>query len=119
MAESTNSPVGSAAMLAAFLEAIGIAEDKFDSIYAILDKKAKLPAEAFNELLEKQLPDDKKRDYVLKLMAAATLEDLKAMATELGNENLDISKETKSIVELETLFGYLETMGIAKALSIY
>ena len=105
--------VSSRSMLAAFLEAIGIEEEKLDGIYAILDKKAKLPEAAFNELLEKQLPDVQKRDYVLKLMAAGTLEELKGMAAELGNEKLDIAKETKSIVELETLFGYFETMGIA------
>ncbi|HEG43122.1 MAG TPA: histidine--tRNA ligase [Phycisphaerales bacterium] len=105
--------ISSRSMLAAFLEAIGIPEEKLDGIYAILDKKAKLPEAAFDELLEKQLPDAQKRDYVLKLMAAGTLEELKGMAAELGNEKLDIAKETKSIVELETLFGYFETMGIA------
>ena len=82
--------ISSRSMLAAFLEAIGIEEEKLDSIYAILDKKAKLPEAAFNELLEKQLPDAQKRDYVMKLMTAETLEELKGMAAELGNEKLDI-----------------------------
>ena len=106
--------VSSRSMLAAFLEAISIEQENFDGIYAILDKKAKLPEDAFNELLEKQLPDAKKRDYVMQLMAAATLEELKRMALDLDeNEKLDVAKATNSIVELETLFAYLKTMGIA------
>ena len=40
--------ISSRRLLAAVLQGIGIAEDKLDAMYALLDKRAKLPAECFN-----------------------------------------------------------------------
>ena len=45
--------ISSRRLLAALLLNLGIAEDKLETLYPILDKKAKIPAEAFDEMLAK------------------------------------------------------------------
>jgi histidyl-tRNA synthetase len=98
--------VSSRSMLAAFLDAIGVHEERVDSVYAILDKKAKLPGDAFNELLEKQLPDADQRKHLMDLMSVTSLDDVKQLA-HAGDE-----AAATAINELEKLFGYLDMMGI-------
>ena len=48
--------ISSRRLLAAVLKRIGIPPEKLDSLYALLDKKPKLPAETFDALLAEQVP---------------------------------------------------------------
>jgi len=71
--------ISSRKMLAAVLKSIGIDKSKLDGLYAVLDKRNKLPDEAFGEMLEKQLPDKAKRQKVLKLMNTESIEQIQSM----------------------------------------
>ncbi len=91
-------------MLAAMLAAIGIKEDRLPSVYAVLDKKAKIPDEAFEAMLSEALPDEDIRGNAKNLMEAERLEDLTASAR---TEEARIAAE-----ELKRLMGLLNVMGI-------
>ena len=71
--------ISSRKMLAAVLKSISIDKSKLDELYAVLDKRNKLPDEAFEEMLEKQLPDKAKRQKVLELMNAESIEQVESM----------------------------------------
>jgi histidyl-tRNA synthetase len=71
--------ISSRKMLAAVLKSIGIDKSKLDGLYAVLDKRNKLPDEAFEEMLEKQLPDKAKKQEVLELMNSESIEQIESM----------------------------------------
>ena len=56
-AKDIRAKISSRRLLAAVLTSIGIPAEKLEPIYAVLDKKAKLPPEAFEEMLAEQVPD--------------------------------------------------------------
>jgi len=93
--------ISSRKMLAAVLQAIGIAESKLDALYAVLDKRSKLPDEAFEEMLEKQLPDTAKRQKVLELMNAESIKEIESM---FGRQ--------EAFDELVNLMTWLNRMGV-------
>ena len=97
--------ISSRRMLAAFLVGAGIAADKLDTIYPVLDKKPKLPPAAFNEMLLKVVSDE---NLVLKIndfMECDKLSD--------DDEWVDISDEVVAAYkELDDLFGLLRKMGV-------
>jgi histidyl-tRNA synthetase len=71
--------ISSRKMLAAVLKSIGIDKSRLDGLYAVLDKRNKLPDEAFDEMLEKQLPDKTKKEQVLELMNAESIEQVESI----------------------------------------
>ena len=99
--------ISSRRMLAALLEAIGIAESDLDKVYAVLDKKAKLPAEAFEEILAKVVADKQMREKTMALMSVKDIESLRDV-TDLGDD------AHSAVDELERLFNALDTMGVSQ-----
>ncbi|HBG27042.1 MAG: histidine--tRNA ligase [Planctomycetes bacterium GWF2_41_51] len=99
--------ISSRRLLASLLEYFGIEESQLDKVYAVLDKKAKVPAEAFEKMLEETISDADKREKVLKLMAAESLVELEEFA---GNDE----KAKLAVDELKRLFEYLNVMGITE-----
>ena len=98
--------VSSRKMLAAVLGIIGISDNELESLYAVLDKRSKLPDEAFEEMLAELLPDQVRRDKVSNLMTVESI-------GEIGESfNLDDDAQ-KSVDELQRLFELFDTMGIA------
>jgi len=97
--------ISSRAMLAGLLQSVGIARSKLESLYAVLDKRSKVPADAFEEMLAEQLEDAKKTEKVLALMEAETLETLVRPAQ--LNEQAE-----QSLRELQKLFELLGLMGV-------
>jgi len=100
--------ISSRKMLAAVLQAIGIAESKLDALYAVLDKRSKLPDEAFEEMLEKQLPDTAKRQKVLELMNA---ESIKEIESKFGHQSAGCLT-AEAFDELTELMRWLDIMGV-------
>lgn len=49
--------ISSRELLSAYLKELGASDEKLESIYAVLDKKAKLPPETFEALLKEQFPE--------------------------------------------------------------
>ena len=93
-------------LLAAELVAIGIGKEKLNSLYTVLDKRNKVPKDAFEEMIKEVVADDKKRGKVLDLMSVDSMEQLIAIASQ-------DSAVTKALDEIKKLFSYLKLMGIA------
>jgi len=99
--------ISSRRMLAEVLKAIGIADDQLDSIYALLDKKTKLPPETFQQSLAEKVPDAQKQSKITDLMNAKTIEQI--------SDIVEMTDDAKNAInELQVLFSHLETMGIDK-----
>ena len=98
--------VSSRRLLAAMLEYFGIETERLNVVYAVLDKKRKIPQEAFEKMLEEAVADSARRQKIIALMNIESLENLKDIAGTDENAN-------KAIDELKQLFKYLDVMGIA------
>ncbi|MDR2580660.1 MAG: histidine--tRNA ligase [Fibromonadaceae bacterium] len=97
--------VSSRRLLAAFLESLEVAEP--NSIYPILDKRLKMPAEAFEkELLNAGLSEEKAKTLNA-FMSCASIEELKNF------DNL-----SNAIAELEELFELLKAAGVENCVKL-
>ncbi len=98
--------ISSRRMLAELLKSIGIAENQLDALYAVLDKRNKLPDDTFEEMLAEKLPDKDKRNKILDLMAVESIEQIRDFP--------QLSKSAKgSVEELRRLFELLGIMGVS------
>ncbi len=97
--------ISSRKMLAALLQSIGIAPSQLDPLYAVLDKKNKIPAESFEQVLAETISDSKQRQKVGDLMAVTSIDALGSFVS-----NCETSQA--GIDELKRLFKLLDVMGI-------
>ena len=91
--------ISSRKLLAAFLKSLDIAQEKFESIYAVLDKKARVPADAFEQMLEEEIQDKDKIKKVLDFMSVASIPELKSLIR-LPDEELAAYTEIKNLFGL-------------------
>ncbi len=97
--------ISSRRLLAAVLMSIGIPAERFESLYAVLDKKPKLPAETFDALLAEQVPDTYQAEKIRALMAFDSIEQIAGIAP--PNEDL-----AKAVDELRNVLDILNAMGM-------
>ncbi len=97
--------ISSRKLLAVFLKSLDIAEEKFESVYAVLDKKARVPADAFEQMLGEQIGDKDKIKKVLDFMSVASIPELESLI-KVPDEELTAYTEIKNV------FGYLSFMGV-------
>lgn len=97
--------ISSRRLLAAILKNIGIPEAELEALYPILDKKPKIPAEAFVEMLEKEVDNPDTVQMIVKLMDVHSVDDIPALV-ELNDE------EQAALDELAQVFTYLKQMGV-------
>ena len=97
--------ISSRRLLAALLKNIGIAEDKLESLYPILDKRTKIPVEAFVEMLGKEIDSTDTVQTILKLMDVHSVDEIPDIV------KLDEEAQS-SLDELKRVFAYLEKMGV-------
>ncbi len=97
--------ISSRRMLAEMLLAMGVGQDQLQALYALLDKKNKVPAEAFEEMLGKQIADLGLRDRIRQLMASQSLEEVGRLVSS--------DQARKALDELVRLFEILSVMGVA------
>jgi len=98
--------ISSRKLLAAVLGAVGIPTEQFDSLYALLDKRAKLPAETFAEMLAEQVPDADQARRISSFMALESVDQIETVVP------LD-EAVAGAIAELKSVFAALELMGVA------
>lgn len=98
--------ISSRKLLAAVLDAVGIPPEDFDALYALLDKKAKLPAETFDALLAEQVSDSQKAKTINDFM---TLDDVEHIDSVVS---LDKAVQD-AVTELKGVFAALELMGVS------
>jgi len=97
--------ISSRKLLAALLKNLGIAEDKLPVLYPILDKKSKIPAEAFEEMLKKEIPDAATVNTILKLMDLHSTDKIASL--------VNLNEDAKmALAQLQELFKTLDAMGV-------
>lgn len=97
--------ISSRKLLAAVLTGIGVPAERLDSLYAVLDKKAKVPAETFRAILAEQVPDADRARRILDFMALDSIERIEDV--------IEPSDETRSAMEeLKAVFDILKWMGV-------
>jgi histidyl-tRNA synthetase len=99
--------ISSRRLLAAVLANIGIPADKLDSLYAVLDKKPKLPAETFQAMLTEQVPDANQARKVLEFMSLDSVERI-AEVTQADEALLN------AVADLKNVFDVLSWMGVGE-----
>lgn len=111
--------INSRRLLHALLEQQGISNQ--NPVYAALDKKAKIPEEAFRNLLAEAGLDNANQDFLSRFMAAKTLEEIAAFcSSELAQKALEELKELWSLLEATGLNQYCEIdLNIVRGLAYY
>ena len=99
--------ISSRRLLAAVLAGIGIPAERFDALYAVLDKKPKLPPETFEALLAEQVPDAGQAGKVRALMALDSVEHIAQIAE--PKEAL-----VAAVEDLRSVFDILQAMGMGE-----
>ena len=86
--------ISSRKMLAAVLKEIGVPMESLDSLYALLDKKNKLPVETFEKMLNEQLPDSEMAGKVQTFMELETISQIEEMfgCQEAFNELVELQE---------------------------
>jgi len=97
--------ISSRKLLAAVLKSYGVPDVKLESLYVVLDKKAKLPADTFKQMLAEQMPDKETLNKILQFMSIDSI-------PELGELIKAESEEFTSYSEIKTVLGTLEIMGV-------
>jgi histidyl-tRNA synthetase len=96
-------------LLSEFLMAIGIDKDKLESIYPILDKKAKVPPEAFQEMLAKEIDDKNAVEMINQFMSLRNINDVDGL---FSQHPKNIAELMQATINLRNLFEILQKMGI-------
>jgi histidyl-tRNA synthetase len=99
--------ISSRKLLAAVLKKLGIPEERLDSLYPILDKKNKLPPEAFTQMLGEQVPESKIATKIQAFMETKDVSDIKKVVE--PNDEVE-----NAINEQAMLIHYLDQMGVSK-----
>ncbi|MGD2094732.1 MAG: histidine--tRNA ligase [Phycisphaerales bacterium] len=97
--------ISSRKLLASSLKNIGVPENKFDSLYTLLDKYRKIPEDTFEKTLLEQVHDSEITNKIMKFMADDTLVGLVEM---IGN-NPDVDEAIQELVHLKE---WLMQMGV-------
>lgn len=98
--------ISSRKMLAEVLQALGVGADQLDPLYALLDKQAKIPPEAFTKMLAELVTDTELQSRILQLMQVGSVDEIRQLP------NLTEGAQT-AINELEELFETLANMDLA------
>ncbi len=99
--------ISSRKMLAELLIELGLEESQLEPVYAVLDKRAKLPEDVFEKLLAEQVSDGDRREKILSLMEAESVEKI----SEIVEPD---RKAAEAIEEMSRLFEILDRMQIGQ-----
>jgi histidyl-tRNA synthetase len=102
--------ISSRKLLAAFLKSIGIAEKDLDPMYALLDKKPKMPPDTFEVLLDEKLSDKVKTLKILEFMKL----DLLSKVERFIGVNPEVDKAVNELLELGRLLNQMEIADFCK-----
>jgi len=101
--------INSRSLLSALLIARGFSLDRQETIYTVLDKRDKLPPEAYDELIDKVTGGGKERvdlNVIVQARGEEGLQEIERLVA--GNENAQ-----NEVVRLRKLFNLLGTLGVA------
>jgi histidyl-tRNA synthetase len=107
MSRDIQAKISSRRLLAAVLTNIGIPAARLDPLYAVLDKKPKLPPETFEAMLAEQVPDAGQAGKIRDFMAFRSVEQMAGMA---GPSEAVV----RAVEELRSVFDILNAMGMSE-----
>jgi histidyl-tRNA synthetase len=99
--------ISSRKLLSAVLKKIGVPEEKFNPLYTLLDKKAKLPPEVFSTTLTEQVGGDMAA-RIIAFMGSQTVTSIENIVKADAGDQLEVA-----IKELEDCAARLSQMGIS------
>ncbi|MCK5172466.1 MAG: ATP phosphoribosyltransferase regulatory subunit, partial [Planctomycetes bacterium] len=101
--------ISSRSLLAEFLKAVGISESKLEALYPILDKKSKIPAEAFKEMLDQQVDDAAAIGKIIEFMSLEVPGEIGRL---LDGHPEETGPFEHAVSEIKKLFEMLGWMGV-------
>jgi len=99
--------ISSRKLLSAFLRNVGVHEGKLETLYGLLDKYLKMPADAFGEALSEQITEPGVAGKIIAFMNASALSEV----TKIIGTNPEVEG---SVQELATLMDLLDRMGVGQ-----
>jgi histidyl-tRNA synthetase len=102
--------ISSRELLRAYLISLGILEERLESIYVLLDKKAKLPPDTFEEILKEHVRDNDVAEKILDFMNGRYTFDQMVKAS-VGDPQGALAEAAS---ELDMLLEDLKAMGIGE-----
>jgi histidyl-tRNA synthetase len=99
--------ISSRELLATYLVSLGIPEEKLESIYIVLDKKNKLPTEAFEQILVEQVQDKKIVNKILDFMTVDSIPQLEELV-KVKSESDEYSPK----LDIKLVLDNLSMMGV-------
>ena len=98
--------ISSRALLGALLEQAGFSPRQIDIAYRLLDKRGKIPDDAFQAIMEKEITNTEFREALEKIASYRTLKEIQLQP--------DISDRVRAASEeLAEVFSILQTFGVA------
>ena len=98
----------SRSLLAEILKAQGFGPEQLDTVYTLLDRRAKLPEEKWLAMAEERLPDARQREQLFQVQGIVSVEQLRTFCAGWGEA---LAAE---LAQLEALVGHLERMEIGR-----
>jgi histidyl-tRNA synthetase len=117
--------INSRALVAALLDAARIPAERLPAVYAALDKRDKVPVEAFREMLAKLELDMGQQDFLVEIGDARGPEGLERIAARLGDHEAGRAHvaRVREVFELLGQFGVAEycsyDMAVVRGLAYY
>ena len=96
--------ISSRKLLAAVLKSCGVPDEKLEPLYVVLDKKAKLPPETFEQMLAEQVPDKDTLAKITAFMQINSIHELKGLMKD-GSEELAAYKEIAKVLYTLKIMG--------------
>jgi histidyl-tRNA synthetase len=114
--------ISSRKMLAELLRAVGIPDGQLDQLYVVLDKRGKLPADTFGQILAETVGDEDTRRRILQLMTAGSTEQISAIV-QLSDRARESVEQLRQLLELLDVMGVGDycafDIGIVRGLAYY
>jgi len=111
--------ISSRKMLAAVLKKIGITEEHLDSLYPVLDKKDKLPPEAFRKMLNEQVSDSNMVRKILDFMAVENISEIREDSDEIAGAKDELAELVRLLNEMGVGDYCKFDSGIVRGLAYY
>jgi len=106
-------------LLAALLEEAGASSEQLTAIYGVLDKKAKVPTEVFEAMLQEAVPSDQTRGRILQIMNSRSLDELEPKTSE-GKDAMEELRRLFSLLNLMGIGDYVQfDIGVVRGLAYY
>ncbi|MBN2591928.1 MAG: histidine--tRNA ligase [Sedimentisphaerales bacterium] len=102
--QDVKAKISSRKLLAAVLKSYGISYEKLESLYVVLDKKTKLPAETFEQMLAEQVPNKDTLAKISSFMQINSIHELKGLMKD-GSEELAAYKEIAKVLYTLKIMG--------------